>query len=216
MTDVPTLTYPITTTTVTNGALFVSVHTLTLDTADGASGVTFNGDAMTKVTNSGITSDGSGYDPYVEWWYLANPDVGSGLNIVVTLNTQTTRPAASAAIFMSGVDQATTTEAVETGTSTTTSLSDSITTISENAYVLQANGGKGAASGATQDNGQTEIMDSDQVGTDTFWVGAAYKDAGAAGAETMGISSVTGDDNVQSLVEVKAGSTRRNVVIITT
>lgn len=205
-------TYQITTSSVSNPALFVSVGTLRLDANWHASGVTFNGDAMTLVTGSQVTSLGGGYDPGLEWWVLVNPDVGT-YDIVVTYNSTSTRPSQSQAYFLSGVDQTTPYEAVETGASTTTSLSDSITTLTDNTIVLQANIVKVACTGIDQDNSQTETMDVDETSVgDTMGAAASYLAVATAGATTMGVSSLgAGDDNVQSLVAIKpaAASARR-------
>lgn len=221
VTDQPTGTVPITLTAKSNGALFVGVCTTrwnattaadnnigTTPTDGGASGVTADGNAMTLVTNSFVGYDDSSYDPSCEWWGRALGTTSAGsIDVVVTYRTQSTRPASIVAYFLSGVDQSTLTEAVETGGTIATSITDSITTTSENAYLLQVNSGKGASTPITPDNSQTETLDIDITATETYWYWAGYKDAGASGAETMGVSSIASDNSVQSVIAVKPAAT---------
>ena len=208
MTSVLSLTWSHTVAAGSNKLLVVMLHTL-VDGNVGASGVTFNGDAMTELRDEVAVSGGR--DSGAEVWYLINPDVATG-DIVVTLNT-TMHVASATAVDFTGVDQSTPFEAnegsVDAGGDTVT---DDITTLTDGALVIQCMSGVQAAAGVTQDSGQTEWTDNDTAGaTDTLTWCDAYESIATAGLNSFATSGWAADDVCIILGAIKPASSAFNV-----
>lgn len=204
-TSVSNLTWNVTLTNSTNNCLFVQLHTLGAEIG-GASGITYNSVALTKVGSSITSFGGGGYDPSVETWRLLNPSTGSSYSLAITLSG-TMHVASANVVHLSGVDQTTPTEDSQGVASTSSSISDTCTVTTANAMVLQAWCGKNAAAGVTQDNSQTEWTDQDTAGSsETLAWSDAYLANQSAGVVTAGVSSINADNNVIHLVVVKPAS----------
>lgn len=205
--------------TVGSGADFLVCGIHSFVDGDGtATGVTYNTtETLTQVRQDLAVSGGR--DPASEIWYLVAPSVTTA-NVAITLAT-TNHVAAATCLVLSGVDQ--TTPMDETGGEgsvdpTGVSHSDTIDTATANAWVFQSVSGKGAAAGITQDNGQTELTDTDTAGAaETLaWSDAYLGPIATPGTNTLGVSSMFADDICLSLAAIKpAAAATRRVMLIT-
>lgn len=195
----------------TNRLLVCIVHTL-VDNAfvpNGASAVEWDStgtpQALAKLIE--INASSGGRDSGVEIWYLVNPNAVTNGTITITLEG-TMHVASATLISFTGVDQSTPLdEAGGEGSvdAAGTDWSDTIDTATANAWVIQGITGKLAASGITQDNGQTEFNDYDTAGaTDTMaWSDAYLGPIATPGTQTLGVSSMAGDDIAGALMAIK-------------
>lgn len=151
-----TVTVPITIGTNDNRILVVGVGSDGSTTADySASGVTYNSVAMTKINGFQYTANGwdGGYD-WISLWYLIAPDTGSH-NIVVSFTTTPDNGASAIGISLYGVVQ----QAPEANGSTTnnnvTPVTCSITTQTNNAWVVDIMADNFSSTDGTPGTGQT-------------------------------------------------------------
>lgn len=133
-TDVSSLTFSMTVASGSDRALLVSFGYY--NRSRSATGVTFNGDALTKLRRY----DNGSAAATSEIWYLAAPDVGT-YNVVITLDAATGSGVefVGTALSFTGVDQTTPLEADNGGTVVTgahTAHSGSVTTVTANAWVV--------------------------------------------------------------------------------
>lgn len=122
--------------TATNG--YLTVETL-VDTSGGASAVTYNGVSMSLLVGPQTTAISS-QKAYL--WGLANPTTGTN-NIVVT---KTGTLLVLDAILHSGAQQTTAVEATGTNSGSGTSGSVSVTTVTDNAWLVGYFRGNGSGS----------------------------------------------------------------------
>lgn len=134
----------------------VVVGTSAEDTVAGdciVSSVTFNGDALAQINS---TSAGAATVQCVSLWYLAAPDVATG-NVVVTW-AGTVDNGVAGAISLYGVKQAAP-EANAVGNNLLTTISTSVTTLSGNAWLVDAVGSGNSGGFSATESGQIERFD---------------------------------------------------------
>ena len=183
-----------------NGGLFVCVVARGFSPGPPAiSGVTANGDAMTLVRNT--TADwGGGYSTEAQaaLYRLVNPDTGV-IPIVVSFSSPATRETAAGSISYFGVDQSTPVEASNGSAATSSTATVSVTTLTNNAVVMDCLLGKPNPP-ASATGGRTERMNrtiTDDVGAMSTIVKAT------AGAQTMPWTLSTSDQYVLSAMSIK-------------
>ncbi len=150
-----TVTISLTVANQTNRILVVGVSSEGNSTATnyGASGVTYNSAAMTKIDEVKYNDGGGGTYNYVSLWYLIAPDTGTH-NIVASF---TTAPAAASAIGISlyGVAQQVY-EAKNTASGADdVALTCNITTLTNNAWIVDAYSDNYSGADANPGAGQT-------------------------------------------------------------
>ena len=173
-------------------------------------GVTHNGDAMTDEGESNNINVAG-----VRGYSLINPDTGSQ-NIVYSLSGY--KLLSTYSICLSGVDQTDMVEAVEeTATGYSSSISDSITTLTDDAWIIAAINLQSAYA-LTPDSGETELNDTDHSDGNLGQFGVSYYEKATAGAETMGWSWSSGDNYALTLFAIKpaagAGGSSRRILFV--
>lgn len=148
-------------------------------------GVTWNGNALTlaKAQADGTTAT------RVEIWYLANPTPGTG-NVAVTTSSSTWF--AAAAIFSGLAAQAP--EAVAGQATGTTGLTTSITTLTNNAVIVDCYGTRDVA--PTNNGAQSPLVASVAAGGG---IGISYKTAVTAGSNSMAWTNTSSGRLVHAL-----------------
>lgn len=145
--------------------------------ADSVSGVTFNGDAMTRAIHSSAN-----VGAYI--YYLANPDIATG-NVIVSISAGSDRALVATAVSWSGADTSDPiggTAGVQ-GDSTTPSIA--VNTEGTNSIVIDAVTGLNLNI-MTEGAGQTVITNQVQVGTAQSEVaGSSYEAAASPSSITM-------------------------------
>lgn len=180
----------------TDRALFVAI--LLNNTPDDVTSVTYNGVAMTQVATYLANSQ---YRYYL--YVLANPASGSN-NVVI--NTGVARNIFSCANSYTGVDQTNPTEGSPSSTHTnaTTSQSRSITTITDNAWVVSTTHAHSTPANTSAGSGTTSRFTGNSLDY------AGFVDSGAAvtpaGSKTLNLSSSTSQTLGMIAVAVKPAS----------
>ncbi len=185
--SVSSLTWSHTTSAGSNPVLLVSVAWR--DNGSTISSVTYNSISLTKVGSTVASYNGF---VLLELWQLVAPPAGT-FNVVVT-RSGSARMAAGA-ITLTGVDQTTPIEATNSATANSTTPSVSVTTVSNNAWVLDVlafrreGNGAGDVPTGTPGAGQTErwsaYVDSGSVTSDPRNKGSTKGPITPAGAVTM-------------------------------
>lgn len=162
------------------------------------SGATHNGDAMT----SEVSSNNSGVAG-IRAYSRTAADSGNN-NVVVSLSEY--RLLSMFNVCLSGTDQTDMVEATEaTATGYGTSVSDSITSSTDGAWVFSGINLQSAYS-LTPDSGETEINDTDHSDANLGQFGVSYILDATAGSETMGWSWSTNDNHAHVVLVVKPSS----------
>ena len=198
------------TTTVLSGANFMVCMTAGLvDGFNAVSSLTFSGTTLTALRQDRAIV--ANYDPSSGIFYLVNPPVGT-YGLVVNLGASAREGVAVTSLILSGVDTVTPMD-VAGGVGRTqtsgTSLSNTITTVATNAWIIQSVSDKGSTAGITQDNGQTEIADAEVVGTNAT-ISYAFSYLGPVatpGSQTLGVSSLNNVGSTMSLASIKPSAT---------
>ena len=169
---------------------FVAMRTL-----GDITGVTHNGDAMAaevESLNNGVAG--------VEIYSRVAADSGNN-NVVVSLSDY--RLLSMFNICLSGTDQSDLIEATQaTDTGWSTAVSDSVTSVTDGAWVFTGLNLQSAYALAP-DAGETELNDSDHSDGNLGQFGVSYILDATAGSETMGWSWSTGDNYAMALGVVK-------------
>jgi len=148
------------------------------DLSQTVSSVTYGGTPLTPVAG-GVQSNGTSVR--VELWRLVAPALGAN-DVVVTLSGGATAKMAYGAVSLTGVSQASPIDAANSAVSTSSTPSVTVTTLAQNAWVVDAiafrSTGNGAPTG-TPGGGQTQQ-----------WSG--YTESGGTGPNIRGKGSTEG------------------------
>ena len=185
--------------------LVVAVNSYTALPTD----VTYNSVSLTSDAGASI-SNGS-FNSSV--WYLINPTTGTN---TVSVDFASTNYGEASAISFTGAHQTTQPDAVaeESGTSSSTN-SLSITTVADNAFIVDAISVDTTFAGSLTENGaQTNLHN---AGPSFIETGGSYKDPGSGGAQTMiwTWSASFAEEYAHAAISVNpaADSTRRVILI---
>lgn len=144
--------------------------------ADSISGVTFNGDAMTRATHSA-----SNVGAYI--YYLLSPDVATG-NVVVSVSAGTDRGIVAGAVNVT-TPEASPIGAVGTNSGVSGDTSVTVTTTRANSYVFDATTYLNTTTDFVKGGSQTELVNQNRTGTaQGERAGASYQVATATGDYT--------------------------------
>lgn len=188
--------------TVASGEMLVVAVTARYGATTGfVSTMTFNGDAMTSKT---ATITGGLFSSI---WEIKVPDVATG-DVVVTWSTSVDRPKIATAYVLAGADTATGVEATGTAGGTGTAISTSITTLTNNAFIIDAVVQLSDATNPTitKESAQTETINQEVQGSFGGRMGQSYKTLASAGATTMSWTSTNSLDWTASAVAIKPAS----------
>jgi hypothetical protein len=146
------------------------------------SGITYNGDAMTHIRASTNTSPSP--DGRVEMWYLVNPDTGTN-SVSVTFSANVTQKVGGAVSLM-GARQSSQPDNSNDANGTSTTPSVSVTTIADNAWIIDAFGVYQASVTQTAGASQTERWSENISATlDLTGAGSTEGPVTTPGATTM-------------------------------
>lgn len=182
----------------TTGVLMVSV----MELGDGVApsvvtGITYNGVALTKV-NSAVQGT-----VQAELWYLKAPATGAH-TIAVTFGGTNNGWQHGVAGSYTGVDQTTPIEANNTGTGGTTSVSSSVTTLTNGAWVVDAFGKYDTA--GTPSPGASQTQRARASGGSSgwgVWVGQSSQSQATAGSTTNSWSWTGSKDSALVVASLK-------------
>ena len=169
--------------TCTGSDLVLLVFPLTRDgeSGDGAiSAITYNGVSMTQEA----TRD-SLVDTYGEVWSLTNPATGANDVSITFVSSGTARRHRSIAISYTGVDQSTSVEASNTATGNSTTPSVSVTTLTDNAMVVD-----GVVVDDFPDSGTLAADGSQTERLNINWTGTKHDGSSEEAQPTAGATSM--------------------------
>lgn len=176
--------------------------------ASSISSVTYNGDAMTKISGN---ASSSGFD--LSTWYLIAPDDGTH---DISITTGLTDTLTVTAITVSGAEQqAPEASELELGSSVT-SLSTDITTITDNALLVAGGLASNYATWVSVTN-QTLQVQQNAPGGNSFDAVLYTKTTATAGANSTTVDANTSCNIYQSVVSIapaEAGGTRNRMIMI--
>lgn len=157
-------------------------------------GVTYNGDALTMEADS-LNSGVAGHVIY------ARPAADSGSNNVVVSNSNF-RLHTAYATCLAGTDQTDIVEASEITGGFGGTISDSITSLTDGAWLMSGVNRQGAGA-FTPDAGETELYDQDNSDGSLGQTAVSYFEKSTAGAETIGWTLSSSDNAQMATVAVK-------------
>lgn len=160
-------------------------------------GITYAGDALTLEADS-LNNGVAGHVIY------ARPAADSGSNNVVVSNSNF-RLHTAYATCLAGTDQTDIVEASETTGGFGDTISDSITSLTDGAWLMSGVNRQGAG-GFTPDAGETELYDEDNSDGSLGQTAVSYFEKATAGAETIGWTLSSGDNAQMALIAVKPAS----------
>ncbi|MBF0522548.1 MAG: hypothetical protein HQL24_05775 [Candidatus Omnitrophica bacterium] len=147
--------------------------------------VSYNGTLMTQVTTASVVATGNGSVDGVALYYLQNPAVGTNNYVASTVSASTGIGTINShkilAISLSGVNQAAP-EANNSATNNSASASVNLTTLTNNAWVLDIVCEDLSTATWTAGGGQSPVLD---IGGNQMRAAMSYKPVATAGATTM-------------------------------
>ena len=117
-------------------------------------GVTYNGDALTKIREEDTTVTPGGSADIASVWYLINPDAGT--NNVIVSYTGVVEGDAVTAITLTGVSQSAPIDAQNGFKGNSANPSNAVTTVAANCLVLDVITGSGSGTTLTPGGSQTQ------------------------------------------------------------
>lgn len=158
----------------------------------GASGVTWNGSALTKVKADSYNGAGAA-DPWAELWILENPTAATG-NVVITPNDSTPNAQTGTAINLTGTPTTSSVDVSNNNSASSGSPTVSLTTTEANTFVIDSMAHRLGGT-ITKDGTQTllkEYEDAHSGAGDVSW-GTSYKEVASSGSTSMDWTTGGGD-----------------------
>lgn len=150
---------------------------------------TYNGVAMTKARED-LFSDP--FEQYSAIFYMLDASLPSAGSYNVQVTTSGAQHVGGGSVDLTGVNQGAPEATAGSNAGNGSSFSDNITTLSDNALVLDAGGGDGSATVSSFGSSQTSFRNQNQAGA--LLNCASYKSVASAGSTTMS-ETLTGSVN---------------------